>query len=183
MCDIENADMQRAKQLVQDSNRSHVTQEFLHRKLGISNKKAAVLVSDLIGAGVVGPREPSGHAVLAKQDSPIIAMSIAAPDRRPGGELSDLPVDPCRVPIEDAGVEAVSREISIHLISAASEVQVRRQLDDHTVVNYAGLMGLGHEFPPIRLFTQDGGGFVVADGHHRLSVIAAVILSVCSRVT
>lgn len=56
--------MAMAVQAISSCGRSHVTAEFLHRRLNISRAAADELINELLARGVVGARAGSGHPVL-----------------------------------------------------------------------------------------------------------------------
>lgn len=57
--------------------------------------------------------------------------------------------------------------LSVDLIELKLGTQMRAQVNDDTVEQYADLWKAKHEFPPIDVF-HDGERFILADGFHRL---------------
>lgn len=84
------------------------------------------------------------------------------------GEVVDEPVSeiPANVKLSSDGVE---RKVEIRLICFDPETQMRCAMDKNVIHEYAEKMKRGERFPPVVLFEDDQGKFLIGDGWHRLS--------------
>lgn len=61
------------------------------------------------------------------------------------------------------------QQIPVRHIRRIREIQSRVEMDGETVQEYTAAMKDGEQFPPIVVFPDGNGGYVVADGFHRLN--------------